>query len=362
MHIIYNFINTYSLLVVCIFFAYAISITFWNLYAHKLFNQNRLEVQNIHQSKVDIPRFGGLMIILSLLSLNIFQHSFLKLSLINYLIIFSLPMLLVAISEDFFYNITPFIRLICSFVSIILFFIFFDFEYPIVEIPFLQNILNSTIVKYIFFALALAALINGMNVIDGTNGLAPMTALTSLTALGFISYFNLDYEITFTASIIVFSTIIMLIFNYPLGKIFLGDTGAYFLGWCMGLLIIIFYGRNENLPTWNACLLVFYPSIEIIFSFVRKLFEGKSPFRPDNNHLHLRIYFILEKIIRRKLLANNFVMPALFIIWMLPPMISIFIFDDLFLIIMSLLFFTIIYFLIYRLTFIDLSNDLLKNE
>ena len=360
MHSISNLLESYILLAIGIFIAYPISITFWNLFAHKFFRQDRFEIQNIHQSNVDIPRFGGLMIILTLVSFNITHQPPIELSLINNLIIFSLPMILVAISEDFFYNISPFMRLLFSFLSIILFFIYFDFSYPVIEIPFMHDILNNSEMKYVLFTLSLVALINGMNVIDGANGLAPMTALASLIALGYLAYLNSDYEITLTTLIIAFSIIVMLIFNYPWGKIFLGDTGAYFLGWCIGLLVIIFYGRNDQLPTWSACLLIFYPSIEIIFSFCRKLCSGNSPFRPDNNHLHLRIYFILEKKINNKLLANNLLMPLLFIIWMLPPIVCVFIFNDLYLIIISLISFTALYFLIYGLTFINSSKDIIK--
>ena len=81
-----------------------------------------------------------------------------------------------------------------------------------------------------------------------------------------------------------------MVFNYPLGKIFLGDLWAYLIGFIISILTIKFFGILKILVL-KCNFDLFYPSIEILFSFIRKLFYGKkSPLEADNMHLHSLIF------------------------------------------------------------------------
>ena len=250
---------------------YVLLIKFWFSNAYRLFIHDRNEIQNIHDSKIEVPRFGGIIIIISLLILNFFFYSDINLSLINLIILFSIPLIITSLSEDLYYNVPPKIRLISAFMSCFLFFFFYNFNFPAVQIPYLDVINENTFLLIFFYSVVLVGFINGMNIIDCANGLTAITAIALLSALCYISFHVQDFNITVTTFLFAISLIFFLLFNFPLGRIFLGDSGAYFIGWSIGLIVIIFYGKHPEIPTWSACLLLFYPSFEVIFSFVQNL-------------------------------------------------------------------------------------------
>ena len=85
-------------------------------------------------------------------------------------------------------------------------------------------------------------------------------------------------------------------------KIYLGDNGSYFLGFVYSYLLIYIYLNNQYLSPFFIILLLWYPAFENLFSLIRKLNIKKSPFKPDQNHLHQLLFFFLKrkKIFREK--------------------------------------------------------------
>src|SRR4029077_20088982 len=82
-----------------------------------------------------------------------------------------------------------------------------------------------------------------------------------------------------------------LFWNYPKGKIFLGDGGAYLLGFWLGELSVLLVMRHSEGSPWFPMLLLVYPIFETIFSmYRRKVVHGMSPGTPDNLHMHQVIY------------------------------------------------------------------------
>jgi UDP-N-acetylmuramyl pentapeptide phosphotransferase/UDP-N-acetylglucosamine-1-phosphate transferase len=100
-----------------------------------------------------------------------------------------------------------------------------------------------------------------------------------------------DMFILITALMVAGATAGFLIWNYPVGLIFLGDGGAYFIGFMLGELALMLVMRNPEVSTWYAALLLIYPAFETIFSAYRRMFvRGKSPAVPDGIHLHSLIF------------------------------------------------------------------------
>jgi UDP-N-acetylmuramyl pentapeptide phosphotransferase/UDP-N-acetylglucosamine-1-phosphate transferase len=261
------------------------------------FNDNDfIKPQSFHSSSV--PRFGGLVIILlSFFFLFFFQ----KLNIFSYSII-SLGLLysVLGFFSDIKINIKPEIRLL--FMFLIGFFIIYLLEIKVtyVQFEFLDNLIRSNkIFSSLFVCLCLVFVINGCNFIDGFNGLLIGQYLIILSVLYLIIHkiSNIDYLVNF-----IFLSIIIglsfLIFNFPFGKIFLGDSGSYFLGTILSLIIIEINRLNLNIsPFFFACLL-FYIFFEVIFSFFRKiLIKRISPLNPDRQHLHMLFFqFINQRI------------------------------------------------------------------
>ena len=81
------------------------------------------------------------------------------------------------------------------------------------------------------------------------------------------------------------------IWNFPAGLIFLGDGGAYFIGFMLAELAIMLVMRHREVSAWYPVLLFVYPIFETCFSIYRKKFvRGMSPGIPDGVHLHMLVY------------------------------------------------------------------------
>ena len=166
----------------------------------------------------------------------------------------------------------------------------------------------------------MTTIINGQNIIDGTNGLSAVTALSIFGSILYLGIYLNDFNVIKTSSVIIILIIGFLFFNYPLGKIFLGDTGSYFLGLISSYLIIDIFARNQDLSSWSAVVIFIYPLIEVSTSYFRRILSRKSPFSPDSMHLHSKIYNLISIKIQDKRLSNALVAPFLSIIWLVPQL------------------------------------------
>lgn len=139
--------------------------------------------------------------------------------------------------------------------------------------------------------LAVAGIANAINIIDGFNGLASVVTICMLLSLGYVALQVNDMFVLVAALMVAGATAGFLIWNYPVGLIFLGDGGAYFIGFMLGELALLLVVRNPQVSTWYAALLLIYPAFETLFSAYRRMFvRGKSPTMPDGIHLHSLIF------------------------------------------------------------------------
>jgi len=74
--------------------------------------------------------------------------------------------------------------------------------------------------------------------------------------------------------------------NWPLGKLFLGDGGAYFIGFALAWIAVLLMARNPEISAWAPLLACGYPILEVVFSILRRRKRGMSPGDPDRLHLH----------------------------------------------------------------------------
>lgn len=273
--------------------------------------------QRVHEGKV--PRLGGFILFFLLIFFSFFLFGNGDLQKILLCLI---PMMFTSIKEDMFYNAHFITRLLGLIISVFSLMVFTGINFPIVNhLYFISDLFQYTTFNIIFFSICLVALANGCNFIDGMNGLLSFYLFGALMSCFHLSYFVGDIN---NGKLILFYGLLILCFisvNYPWGKIFLGDSGAYLLGILIGIWVINFFGNNELISSWNAVLIFFYPVAEVIYSFIRKILQKKSPFRPDREHLHLKIYAILNVALKNSKLSNNLTSIFLAIFWLGPPLI-----------------------------------------
>jgi UDP-GlcNAc:undecaprenyl-phosphate/decaprenyl-phosphate GlcNAc-1-phosphate transferase len=80
-----------------------------------------------------------------------------------------------------------------------------------------------------------------------------------------------------------------LLVNFPPAKIFMGDSGAYFLAYFLVVLTMAFSETGRPLSIIGPALIVGIPIIDGIFTNIRRLFAGKSIFLGDREHLYDRL-------------------------------------------------------------------------
>ncbi len=221
------------------------------------------------------PRSGGIAIYFS--SIFIMSNPvgiFLYLS--------SLPIFLAGFFEDLLKNIPPKIRFVFMILSamlgiLLLNTVVFDIDY--IELPFF--------IAIVFSIIGIVGIVNAINLIDGLNGLASGVAIFTFLSFAYVSYLYNDIDLLFISLILATATAGFVVFNFPKGLIFLGDSGSYFLGFMLAELAILIVNRNPEISPWFPFVLLVYPIWETVFSIIRrKFFEKKSSFEPDNNHLH----------------------------------------------------------------------------
>ncbi|HEY1393206.1 MAG TPA: MraY family glycosyltransferase, partial [Methylibium sp.] len=136
-----------------------------------------------------------------------------------------------------------------------------------------------------------AGVANSINIIDGMNGLASMCTAIMLSGLAYVALQEGDWLVASLAISVVGAVLGFFVWNYPRGLVFLGDGGAYFLGFILAELGVLLVHRNPTVSPIFPLLLCAYPIFETIFSmYRRKLVRGHAMGMPDGIHLHTLIY------------------------------------------------------------------------
>ncbi|MCS6838184.1 MAG: glycosyltransferase, partial [Bdellovibrionaceae bacterium] len=138
--------------------------------------------------------------------------------------------------------------------------------------------------------LLLSGLTNAYNIIDGFHGLVGVIAFLVNLSLFYVAYKVNDQSIIFVT--LAFAGVLLgfIFWNYPKGYIFLGDGGAYFIGFFLGVVSILLVNRNPQVSPWFAFLIHLYPVTETLFSIYRRRFRGAHVTAPDGLHFHSLVY------------------------------------------------------------------------
>src|SRR3546814_19260375 len=123
------------------------------------------------------------------------------------------------------------------------------------------------------------------------NGLAGMIATLMALSLALVALQVQDIPIFLISAALASATLGFLVWNFPFGRVFLGDGGAYFLGFMLAELAVQLVVRNPGVSPFYALAAVFYPVFETLFSIWRRRFKrGTQVDQPDALHLH-HIFF-----------------------------------------------------------------------
>lgn len=176
----------------------------------------------------------------------------------------------------------------------------------------------------LFTAFAVGGVANAVNIIDGFNGLASGAVAIMVGAMGLIALGVGDPSLAGVCAVVAACAVGFGMVNWPMGRIFLGDGGAYLLGFCLAWLAVLLPMRNPELTAWTTILVCAYPVLEVGFSVRRKSKRmGHSPGAPDKVHLHMLVH---RRVVRNALpgadlkLQNSLTSPWLWSITIAPAL------------------------------------------
>jgi UDP-GlcNAc:undecaprenyl-phosphate/decaprenyl-phosphate GlcNAc-1-phosphate transferase len=208
------------------------------------------------------------------------------------LLLCGLPALLAGLLEDLTKQIGARMRLLATAASGVLAFFVLGAQLREVQLPGLDWLMGFTVFSLLFTTVAVAGVTNAVNIIDGFNGLAAVVGGIAMLSLAYVGWQVGDNLVLSVALATVGALLGFLVWNWPRGLIFLGDGGAYFVGYLVAVLSFLLVTRHRGVVSpWYPFLLFIYPVFETLFSIWRKrVVRGASPGVPDGLHLHMLVF------------------------------------------------------------------------
>lgn len=174
-------------------------------------------------------------------------------------------------------------------------FVFTDLK---IHCPILEGFIGGAIIEFFLTLLFIVFVTNAANFVDGLNGLLsgsilmaiPFMVLTTLLMPGTASS---DYW-TYLIGMSLWSSLLgFYYYNFPKGRIFLGDVGSVFIGLMIGVIALIGQKGHPEQPTWLVVharlFLLIYPLgfiwFDPVFTVTRRFIKGRSPFEPNRDFL-----------------------------------------------------------------------------
>ena len=291
---------------------------------HRFHDHDLAGPQKFHAAPV--PRVGGIGIFAGVLAAAALQwFRFPDLGVPALLLLACvLPAFGAGLTEDLTKTQSPRRRLFFTAVSAALAVVVLDAVIVRTAIPGLDWLVSMPMGAALVTVFVVAGVANSINIIDGFNGLASMCAVLILGSIGYVAFQVGDGLIVALAAAGAGAVLGFFVWNFPSGLIFLGDGGAYFLGFYIAELAIMLLHRNAAVSPMFPLLVCIYPVFETVFSIYRRVsLRGQPAGMPDGIHLHSLIYrrimrwAVGKQAKRSQIRRNSMTSPYLWILCML---------------------------------------------
>jgi UDP-N-acetylmuramyl pentapeptide phosphotransferase/UDP-N-acetylglucosamine-1-phosphate transferase len=251
---------------------------------HGVFSMDTTDgIQKFHSAPT--PRIGGIPILLALVIAWV-KSSAETQTLLLPILFAGMPAFLFGIAEDLTKQIGVVQRLLATMASGLLAWFLTDYSLSRLDIWCVDLLMQFTLFSVIFTAFAVGGVANSINIIDGFNGYASLTCTIAFIGLGLIAFQVGDQNLALVSLILAASVWGFFWVNWPFGKLFLGDGGAYFLGYALAWIAVLLIERNASVSAFSALVICILPITEVLFSIFRRKVRNEHPGKPDNLHFH----------------------------------------------------------------------------
>lgn len=176
-----------------------------------------------------------------------------------------------------------------------------------------------------------AGLIHAFNLIDGLNGLAGSVAIVACAGISAISYRAGSSELILPSLVICGALLGFLALNFPFGRLFLGDSGAYTTGFLLSWLALEGLRASPLISPWAMLMMFFWPIADTLLTIWRRLKAGQPVSHPDRMHFH-QVVMRLISIYARGRVSSRFSNPmatiAVVPLMTVPPFLGVLFWDN----------------------------------
>lgn len=248
-------------------------------------------VQKFHVTAV--PRIGGVIVFVGIsvgILVRYFSPDKVAFDVSFYLLIAAIPAFLGGLVEDLTKRVGVKTRLFLTALSAGVAGFLLNAWLIDIQVIGIDFLLSIPVISIVFTCFAVAGVANSFNLIDGFNGLASVVSIMILLAIAYVAFQVRDYGILLSSFAAIGAIAGFVFWNYPKGAIFLGDGGAYLIGFWIAELCVLLVTRNPTVSKWFPVLICIYPIFETLFTIYRRLMKRLHPGMPDASHLHQMIF------------------------------------------------------------------------
>lgn len=235
---------------------------------------------------VPTPRVGGVAVVSVLAGAFVFLAPEPVREITTLLVVSLVPVFFAGLAEDMGFGVSPRGRLVAAALSSAVAISLLKVWLSRTGIPVIDDLIALAPAGVLFTIFATTGVCHAFNLVDGVNGLSG--TVTSVVALGLagLALQADDPALAIAALMVVPATLGFLVFNFPFGKIFMGDAGAYSLGHVLSWIAVIMLFRADGVTPWAIVLVFFWPLAETFFTIYRRVRAGKPVTQPDRMHFH----------------------------------------------------------------------------
>nr|WP_263324830.1 MraY family glycosyltransferase [Neobacillus sp. Marseille-Q6967] len=249
-------------------------------FAYRIGATDKPNHRKVHQATM--PRLGGLAIYISFL-VGIFMlnpetpASFA-------ILLGSLIIVITGICDDLF-ELSAKIKLMGQLAAALTVVFFGDIQVNFINLPFGAQ-LEFGLLSIPFTIFWIVGITNAINLIDGLDGLAAGVSSIALFTISGMALIQGNMYVVAVGTIVLMSTLGFLFYNFHPASIFMGDTGALFLGFIISVLSLLGYKNVTFISFIIPVIILGVPISDTIFAILRRIINNQPLGAPDKSHLH----------------------------------------------------------------------------
>ena len=205
----------------------------------------------------------------------------------------SVPVVALGLADDLTKRVTPQVRMLGAMAAGVAGMVLLNGFVTRVDIPVLDTLVAIGPVAVVLTLLMVGGFTNAVNIVDGLNGLASGLGVLMFAATGAVAWGYGDHVVATLCMVMAAAVAGFLLVNFPRGLMFLGDGAAYFIGFALVQVWMLFLARHAEVSTWFVVAVAAHPTMETVFSMYRRRIHrkrGGAFMQADRLHLHTLVY------------------------------------------------------------------------